>query len=44
MEMSDFTWQHQTYARPEIYVVMYVVLLNNLNEQLPIKNGVTDKW
>ena len=24
MEMSDFTWQHQKGARPEIYVVTYV--------------------
>ena len=25
MEMSDFTWQQEKYARPEIYVVTYVV-------------------
>ena len=24
MEMSDFTWQHQKYARPEIFAVTYV--------------------
>ena len=24
MEMSDFSWQHQKYARPETYVVAYV--------------------
>ena len=24
MEMSDFTWQHQKYARPGIYVATYV--------------------
>ena len=24
MEMSDFNWQHQKYAMPEIYVVTYV--------------------
>ena len=24
MEMRDFTWQHQKYARVEIYVVTYV--------------------
>ena len=23
MEMSDFTWQHQKYCRPEMYVVTY---------------------
>ena len=22
--MSDFTWQHQKYARPDIYIVIYV--------------------
>ena len=27
MEMSDFTWQHQKYARPEIYVVTYVAFI-----------------
>ena len=29
MEMSDFTWQHQKYARPEIYVVTYVHVKSN---------------
>ena len=24
MEMSDFSWQYQKYARPEIYVATYV--------------------
>ena len=24
MDMSDFSWQHQKYARPEIYVVTLV--------------------
>ena len=24
MEMSDFSWQHQKYARTEIYVVTHV--------------------
>ena len=24
MEMPDFSWQHQKYARPEIYVVTLV--------------------
>ena len=26
MEMTDFTWQHQKYSRPEIYVVTLVLL------------------
>ena len=29
MEMSDFTWQQQKDARPEIYVVTYVLLFPN---------------
>ena len=28
MEMSDFTWQHQKYAKPEIYVRSYVLKKN----------------
>ena len=27
MEMSDFSWQYQKYARPEIYVVLWYVFV-----------------
>ena len=26
MGMSDFSWQHQKYGGPEIYVVIYVIV------------------
>ena len=29
MEMSDFSWQHRKDARPEIYVVSYVLPYSN---------------
>ena len=35
MEMSDFTWQQQKYARPEIYVVTDVThRIGNINKLL----------
>ena len=37
MEMSDCSWQHQIYARPEIYVVSYVFVIK-LRTNFPIFN------
>ena len=31
MEMSDCSWQHQKYARPEMYVVTYVICCKQLH-------------
>ena len=37
MGMSDFTWQHQKYARLEIYAVTYVVDLSAVKLHLITK-------
>ena len=41
MEISDFSWQHQKYARPEIYVVTYVWLI--LSILFPVPKNVLIK-
>ena len=46
MEMSDFSWQHQKYARPEIYVVTLVLLRlytekEKYNEETPKDSSIS---
>ena len=33
MKMSDYSWQHQKYARPEMYVALEYVLFRVVNEK-----------